>query len=411
MLKKSTDLEKWKSLVAFDVIQAASDFSSQPKDIAFSFAKQSGIDYMTNFIVKLESSLAADVLRNLPEDFKEEVLSKLPDEKVLNLKEIFSYPEGTAGALMSKEFLAVSSQGTIKEALEYLQNITQEKKGKISYIYVVDKQERLQGVIQIRDLIFYPPETLVTKILKSPVVQAEALMSQMDVAKLLQKHHYLGIPIVDKDQRLIGVMSADSALKVFEEEAQDDIAKLVGTSPEEIKAHSVRKIVGLRLPWLFVNIISGLLCAYISGVFQNNIGVIISLFLFVPIVLGLSESISVQGATIVVRNIVLGKKTFRNLRMLLWREILVGIVIGAVCGSIVGMVASWWQSNLSLGLALAVSMTTAISISALIGSLMPIVFLKMKVDPAMASGPLVLAICDIQTLLVYFSLSSFIMAL
>lgn len=411
MNRNLSDIEKWKSLVAFDANQAASDFSSQSPDTALSFAQQVGVDYMASFILKLESNLAAEVLQNLSEEFREKILAQLPNEKVLNLREIFSYPAGTAGALMSKEFLAIAAHLTIQETLKYLQSIPLEKKGRISYIYVVDKNQRLLGVIQIRDLIFYPLDTLVRQILKSPVVQAQAEMSQMEVAKLLQKHHYLGIPIVDSEQRLIGVLSADRALKIFEEEAQDDIAKLVGTSPEEIRERSVRKIVGLRLPWLFVNIVSGLVCAYISGIFQNSFQIVISLFLFVPIVLGLSESIGVQGATIVVRNIVLGNKSFSNLKTLLWREVFVGAFIGVVCGLIVGMVAYFWQTNFLLGIALAVSMTAAIFLSALIGSFMPFFFMKIKIDPAIASGPLVLAICDIQTLLVYFSLSSVIMKL
>jgi len=405
-MKHLSDLEKWKELVEIDLNQAASEFGRQSPDSALYFTEELGIPYMVNIILQLESSAAAEILHNLPKGFQNKIIAELPAEKASDLKEILSYPAGTAGALMSKEFLAVPVDSTIKEAIKYLQTVPQEKKGRISYIYAVDKNQRLEGVIQVRDLIFHPPDTIVRTILRSPVVQAEAEMTQLDVAQLLERHHYLGIPIVNREQRLIGVVSADSVLKVYEEEAQDDIAKLVGTSSEEIRTHSIRKIIGLRLPWLFVNIVSGLLCAYISGVFQNSIQAIVSLFLFVPIVLGLSESTGIQGATIVVRNIALGNKTFKNLSMLLLREIAVGIFIGFVCGTVVGSVALFWQGSYSLGMALTASMTAAIIISALIGLLMPVLFMKLGIDPAMASGPLVLAICDIQTLLVYFTVSS-----
>ena len=407
-MKYFPEIEKWKSLVKSDVNQAAAEFGCKSSDKALLIAEGLGVAFMADVVSQIESSLAIEMLHHLPEYFQNKVILQLPPEKAANLKEILSYPPGSAGALMSKEFLSIFVDSTVGETTQYLQTIPPEKKGRISYIYVVDQDYRLEGVIQVRDLIFHPPNTKVREILKSPIVYAKAEMRQLDVAKLLQRHQYLGVPIVDRNQRLIGVVSASSVFKVFEDEVQDDIAKLVGTGHEEIRTHSIRKIIGLRLPWLFVKIASGLICAYISGVFQNSIQTIVSLFLFVPIVLGLSESTGVQGATIVVRNIALGNKTLKNLSMLLMREIAVGVFIGVVCGAVVGTVALFWQGSHLLGIALTVSMTTAIIISALIGLLLPLLFMKLRIDPAIASGPLVLAVCDIQTLLVYFTISSLI---
>ena len=311
---------------------------------------------------------------------------------------------------MAKEFLAVPIDATIKEATEYLQAIPQDRKGKVSYIYVVDKNNRLLGVIQVRDLIFYPPSKPVEQILKSPVVQVETGMLQLDVAKLLQRHHYLGLPVVDAAQKLVGVISADSALQVFEKEASEDIARLVGTGAEEVRTRSIPRIMRLRLPWLFVSIVSGLACAVVLDLFKNNMQTVTALFLFIPVVLGLSESTGVQGATIVVRNVALKFDGFKDLRILFIKEVVVGILIGIICGVIVGATASFWRGDRLLGVALAASMTLSIIISALIGLILPFLFKRLKIDPAMASGPLVLAICDIQTLCVYFGVSSAILA-
>jgi magnesium transporter len=184
---------------------------------------------------------------------------------------------------------------------------------------------------------------------------------------------------------------------------------MVGTEAEEIKATSVLKILSLRLPWLFVSIVSGLTCAFITDFFQHNIQAIAALFLFIPVILGLSESTAVQGATIVVRNLTLGDLSLKDLGGIFIREISVGIFIGMICSVIVGVVAYIWQGNYLVGMALAASMALTISISALIGLILPIVFKTFKIDPAMASGPLVLAICDLQTLFVYFSLSGIIL--
>lgn len=408
-MKSSVDIRKWKVLVKVDIKQAASEFGELPQDVAARFAETLGIDFLTQVVSQLGTDAAAEFLQPLSAETRNLILNGLSPEKAADLREILSYPAGTVGALMAKEFFSIPVDFTIREATEYLQSLPQERKGAISYIYAVDKDRRLEGVLQMRDLLLHKPDTKIGKILRSPVLQVETGMPQLYAAQILQKHHYLGIPVVDREQRLVGVVRADNVIKVFQREADDDIARLIGTSPEEMKTTSIRRIIAARLPWFFVSIASGLLCAFISGLFQNSLGAIVTLFLFVPIVLGLSESTGVQAATIMVRNIVLGKTAFKNLWLFLMREAAVGVSIGIACGIIVGMLASAWHESAILGVALASSMTVAIMFSALIGLLMPLLFKELKLDPTLATGPLVLAICDIQTLFVYFTLSIAIM--
>jgi magnesium transporter len=408
-ISESFDLEQWKGLVGYDLNQAASDFSRLSKEDAAAVVTQVGADYIAGMLERIGSDAASDILRTLPQLLQKKVLAVVSPDRRKLLEEILSYLPGTAGALMAKEFLAVGLGSTIRETTEYLQRIPQDRKGKVSYIYVVDRNQRLEGVIQVRDLVFHPGDKPVREILKGPVVQVETGMSQLAVAQLLQRHRYLGLPVVDKLQRLVGVINADSAMQVLETEASNDIARIVGTSAEEIKTHSVIKILRLRFPWLVVNIVSGLVCALILGFFQHDIREVMVLFLFVPVVLALSESTGVQGATIVVRNLTLGNFQFKNMTPLFYREVLAGMSLGVICGFCVGSIAMLWQGSPKLGLALGVSMILSIFISALLGLGLPMIFKKFKIDPAMASGPLVLAICDVQTLLVYFNLSGFIL--
>ncbi len=408
-MKPLSDLEKWKFLAAFDINQAASDFCGYSAEASAKIAGELGVLYLTDFVSRLATDAAADVLRSIPEPMREEIVRGLTAERSAMIREVLHFRPGTAGSLMAKEYLAVPLDYTVGQATEYLRSLRPDNKGKVSYIYVVDQDHRLEGVIQIRDLVFHLPAQPVKNILRSPVVQVETGMRQQDVARLLQRHRYLGLPVVDESQRLVGVISADSAMQAAEEEASDDIAKIVGTSPEEIRTQSVRRVVGFRLPWLFVNIVSGLICAVIFGAFQNDAATIVMLFVFVPLVLGLCESTGVQGATIVVRNITLGNIASNQLKKLFVRETLAGIIIGAVCGTAVGLAAFFWKANSRVGLALVASLTLAIIFSAIIGLSLPLIFKKFKIDPAIASGPLVLALCDIQALLVYFNLSNFIL--
>jgi len=408
-VKASVDIRKWRVLVKVDIKQAASEFGELTRETAERFVETLGIDYLIRVVSQLGSDAAAEFLQPLSPETRNLILNGLSPEKAADLREILSYPAGTVGALMAKEFFSIPADFTIREATAYLQSLPQERKGAISYIYAVDKNRRLEGILQMRDLLLHKPDTKIEKILRSPVLQVETGMPQLYAAQILQKHHYLGIPVVDREQRLVGVVRADNVIKVFQKEADDDIARLIGTSPDEMKTTSVRRIIAARLPWFFVSIASGLICAAISGLFRDSIGAIVTLFLFVPIVLGLSESTGVQAATIMVRNIVLGKTAFKNLWLFLLREAAVGIAIGIVCGLVVGMLASLWHESAILGVALASSMAVAIMLSALIGLLMPLIFKECRVDPTLATGPFVLAICDIQTLFVYFTLSIAIM--
>jgi len=408
-MTQSLDIQKWIDYFKYDINQAASEFCElAPEEIAV-VAESLGDLYLSDIVLHLETDAAADLLRNLPPEISAKILSSLPSDRGGHLREILSYAPQTAGALMAKEVLAVPFESTIGAAIHYLQTLPEDKKGKVSYIYVIDHNRRLMGVIQVRDLIFYAPERSVKEILKSPVVQVETGMSQLDVARLLQRHHYLGLPVVNEEQKLVGVISADTALKVFENEAIDDLAKMVGTSTEEFRTGSIGTVIFSRLPWLSVNIVSGLLCAYITGLFHKDFKTLATFFLFVPVVLGLSESAGIQGATIVVRNIAMGRVSLKHLRSLFIREAFVGICTGLACGVFVGSVATLWRGDYLLGIALGVSMAVAIIISASIGPLLPILFKNLKIDPAMASGPLVLAICDLQTLAIYFSISSAIL--
>ncbi len=409
MKKPVNGLRQWLSLVKYDAQQAASWFAELPIERSLEIAERMGPEFIASLVDRLQSDASANLMRRLSADFRSRVLERLTEEKAGLIRELLSYPLETAGALMAKEFLSVPVGATLGQVLESLRVVPKDRKGKISYIYAVDENRRLEGVIQIRDLIFYPPSKRVREILRSPVVQVETGMSQMDVARLFQRHRYLGLPVVDRSQRLVGIISADNVLRVFENEAEDEIAKIVGTGVDEMRDPSMRRILRLRIPWLFFSIASGLVCAVLQHHFQLSIANIAVLFLFVPVVLGLSESIGVQGATIIVRSMALGHSRFKDLGSLLVKELAAGSVIALVCGAIVGTAAGFWRADHRLGTALTVSMMLAMVGSAAVGLFLPILFKKLKADPAVASGPIVLALCDILTLAIYFSLSGLIL--
>ncbi|MBP9864924.1 MAG: magnesium transporter [Candidatus Omnitrophica bacterium] len=398
-MEKLTDSQKWELLE-----ENRKAGSAQKLD------DQLGAAYMVEVVAQLSSDAAADLLRSLPAEFSDQVIAGLPEDRARDVQEILAYPQDSAGSIMAKECLSIPCGMTVAEAVLHLQIIPKERKHKVLYIYVLDSAGRLEGVIQTRDLIFNTPETLIASVTRKPVVSVAASTPQKEVVRILQEGRYLALPVTAEDGRLTGIISADKLLKFVEQQADRDIAKIVGTDAEEMSADSsVPRIVRLRLPWLMVSIVSGLFCAFISGVFQNNVQTLAVLFLFVPVVLGLSESTGIQGATIVVRSLGLRAMSLKELRPLLVREVAVGVLIGVICGVIVGSVTWFWQGSWILGVAIACSMNVAIMVSAVIGLVLPVLFKTLRIDPALASGPLVLAICDIQTLFIYFNLANWIL--
>lgn len=316
----------------------------------------------------------------------------------------------TVGAIMKNEFLAVPEHFTIDETIKHFRTASLEKVSKPSYIYVVDERSQLVGVVQMRDLLSHAPGVRINDIMLKSVVKVHADMDQEEAVRYFIRHRFLALPVVNNDQKLVGIITADAMVDIAELEAEDDIAKIVGTGVDEITSRSIPRIVRLRLPWLAVSIFSGLACAFITGWFEYELKSVIALALFIPIVLGLSESTGTQSATIVVRNMALGRATFKDVRWLLQKEIFVGIIVGLVCGLFVGGVATMWQESPKLGAALAFSMSASIMLSGVVGSFLPFIFRTFGFDPALSSGPIVLATCDVMTLLIYFKVSGFFLA-
>ncbi len=316
---------------------------------------------------------------------------------------------GTVGAIMKKEFLAVSDLSTIEETIKHFRGAPLEKVLKPSYVYVIDSEEHLVGVVQMRDLLSRSPNTYVKDIMLRGVVKVDTETDTREAIRLFVGHKFLALPVIDKSQRLIGIITADDMVDVAGLQADKDIAMIVGTSVDEITSRSIPKIVKLRLPWLAVSILSGLTCAFILGWFEHELKTVIALALFIPVVLGLSESTGMQSATIVVRNMALGKATFKDVNWLLHKEIWVGVIVGLICGLFVGGTATLWQGNPHLGSAVALSISLSVIVSGAVGACLPFLFRSVRIDPALASGPIILATCDIITLLIYFRLSGFLL--
>ncbi len=408
-VQKLSDAEKWALLAESNASQAATELADKSTEKAAAITGDLGVAYMVEVVKQLRSDAAADLVRGLPADFAAQVLTGLSPIRRQQIEEITSFPEGCAGSMMAKECLSIPVGTNVADAIEYLHLTPHEKKGRNPYIYVLEATGKIVGVIETQDLILNPLDRPVEEFMTREVVILPTSLPKAEVTKTMQSHRHLALPVVNGARRLVGMILSDTVLQAVKEQANEEIAKLVGTDAEELKDLPARKIIRLRLPWLLFSIASGLFCAYIAEAFQHGGKTLAVLFIFVPVVLGMAESIGIQGATIVVRRSMLGVLDTKNLWPLYLKEVFVGLILGIICGALAGTFTSIWQGNPMLGVAIACSILTSILISAVVGLTLPLFFKMIKVDPSVASGPLVLALCDIQALFVYFNLANFIL--
>ncbi|OGS47086.1 MAG: magnesium transporter [Elusimicrobia bacterium RIFOXYD2_FULL_34_15] len=371
---------------------------------------------ISEILTGMASDEIAKLFKKLPERVYKKMTTLLKKEDIEVVKNIVEYPRNTAGKLMSTDFVTLSPHFTAKHALEKIQVSARIHKIETIYaLYVVDERNILIGGVTLRRLIAAPQDIKISDIM-SPVqlIKINVKTDQEDVAKKFSKYDLTAAPVVDDENHLIGVITIDDIVDVIQQEASEDIAKMAGTSASELSENSVVKVVKYRMPWLFATFLGGLATSWIISGFQKTLSEIIALASFIPVVLGMGNNIGVQSAVIVVRSLVIGQFEMKRVVSSIFREFKVGLLIGIVYGLFLGIVAYVKNRHgispgvnfaFAVGCGICVSMTFA----ALIGMLIPIILYKLKIDPAVASGPFVATATDIVSLTSYLVISTIIL--
>ncbi|MFC2171080.1 magnesium transporter [Acidobacteriota bacterium] len=377
------------------------------QDVALEILQEMEPAEASRLLENLDPEAVAGILSDLPEEISNEILELMKDKESVQVEEHLGYAEETAGRIMHTHFFAVKEEMTVKEAIAALQE-TGEELEMVFYLYVVDERGHLVGVISLRQLLIVKPVTRLADMMITDVVRVSTYTDQEEVARLTAKYDLLAIPVVDDENKLVGIVTVDDVIDIFREEATEDFFRLAGTSEEELtqQASSLR-IVRLRTPWLFASLIGGLFSGKIlQHYLTSTAGDVVALASFVPIIMGMGGNAGTQSSTIAVRSLALGRISFKSLASVLWKEFRIGITMGAICGTMIGAVAYLWYGKIYLGPVVGLSMLGAIIVATFIGTLMPMVFKRMKIDPAMASGPIVTTVIDITGLLIYFLLAA-----
>lgn len=362
---------------------------------------------LAGILQHLAPAEAADLLRHLSPGVRRDSLVQLPAAVAEGLRVLLRYPEDTAGGIMSNRFIALRENMTVEEVRELLRARAQEERTEdIAYLYVTDREQRLVGIVSLRDLVFRRAERRMSEILNRDVKFASVNDDQEELARKFEHYHYLGLPVLDAEGRLVGVVKASDALEVARNEATEDMQLMVGLSGEEHAHTPWPQSIRVRLPWLYINLATAFLAALVVGLFEETIARWTALAIFLPIVAGQGGNAGMQTLTIIIRDLALGEIAAGDGRRALMKEITLGLLNGLAIGVVVGLIGWWWKGSLTLGLVVGAAMLLNQLAAAAAGVIIPLGLKSLRLDPALASSILLTTVTDVAGFFFFLGLAA-----
>ncbi len=386
--------------------QVADILTELPQEIQTDLMENMRLDRVSEIIPEMFSDDAADALGQVSPGRLQDIMDKLPDEDVEEITDLLEYPEDTAGGIMRKEVNTVLTSMALSEAREAIRRGEEEDQDNAIYVYAVDENGRLQGVLRLRDLIFRDLRLKVSAVMITDVRSIGVNADQEEIANIFQKYNYLALPVVDDFGKLVGLVTSDDVIDVIQEEATEDMQRMVGLSGEEMVTTPWSRSVKNRVPWLLVNLGTAFLAAWVVSMFEDTLVKYAMLAAFLPIVGGMGGNAGAQTLTIVVRSLALGEIEDNEWRRVLTKEIIIGVVAGVVIGAAVGFISWLWMGSWVLGGVVCLAMQLNMIAAAMSGVLVPIGLRAVKVDPALASSIMVTTVTDVMGFFIFLSLAS-----
>jgi magnesium transporter len=364
--------------------------------------------YAADMLSNMYADDAVDVLNELDKDQVASYLTIMDDEAAQEIKELLHYEEYTAGSIMTTEFIAISKNQTVRSAMFILKNEAPRAET-IYYVYVVDEEKCLAGVISLRDLIVSDDDTMVAEIMNDRVVSVSVGEDQEEVARKIRDYNFLAVPVVDFQNHLLGIITVDDIVDVMDEEASDDYSKLAGISDVDTLDRNPFTAARKRLPWLIILLFLGMMTASLIGKFEDTLNKVAILAVFIPLIAGMAGNTGTQALAVAVRGIATGEIEKENKLKMMIREAGTGLITGASCGLLVMLIVFFWKGDFFLGLLVGVSIFCTLIVATLAGSFIPLLMHRFKIDPAVASGPFITTINDIISILIYFGMATMFM--
>ncbi len=349
---------------------------------------------LTEIVDEMATDDAADVIAELPHEEAKTVLEGIGWEESTEVQKLLKYPEDTAGGIMQTEMVMVSENATIQETIEQVRTKSEEMLN-IHNVFVVDNATRLIGIVPLEKLILTKPHLPVKDIMNSKPVKVLAETDQEDVARMFQKYDLVTLPVIDKDERLLGRITIDDVMDVIEEEIFEDFYKMASLNTDERVLDSPFRSFKMRFPWLIINLATAFLAASVVKVFENTIQTVVTLAVLMPVVAGMGGNAATQTITVVVRGLALGELELKHAKKVLFKEVMVGFANGALTGIVAAIVAYFLGINYMIGALLFLAMIANLVIAGFTGTIIPLILKWYKADPALSATVFVTTCTDV----------------
>ncbi len=404
------DIEQAKFLyLLLDAEKAADVIAELEEDDREKFLEALPSDVIAKqFIEEMDSDDAADVLADLPEKKKDEVLSHIDDiEQAGDIVDLMNYDKDTAGGLMAKEFISANINWTVEECIREVRKMSEEV-DEIYFLYIIDDNDKLTGIVSIKDLILNQGSTKIYDICNHDVIKTNTEVSAEDVANAMDKYDLVSMPVTDSIGRLVGRITIDDVVDVIREEAEKDYQLASGIVEDIETTDSVIIQTRARLPWLLIGMTGGIVGALIIGYYQNDIIKYVGLALFLPMIAAMAGNVGVQSSAIVVQGLASKSMGVESISKKLLKELFIGLINGIICSAIVLVYNIITADSLALTITVSSALFIVIVFASVFGTFTPLILDKFKIDPALATGPFITTANDIIGVFIYLTIGSII---
>ena len=409
------ELDKEQAVIIFRLLskeKAGMTFSYMETDMREKLIKDLTDTELKNVLDELFMDDTVDLIEEMPSNVVTRILRNVDknDRKVIN--ELLKYPEDSAGSIMTTEFIDLKENMTIEQALDRIRQIGTDSET-IYTCYVLDLNRKLQGIISIKELILAKEESLIADNMETNIISVNTLEDKEEVAKKFDKYDLYALPVVDNENRLVGIVTVDDAINVLQDEAEEDFEKMAAMSPTEESYFetSVFKHAKNRIVWLLILMLSSAITGTIITNYENAFAAVPLLVAFIPMLMDTGGNCGSQSSTLIIRGLATDELEVKDVFKILWKEIRIAVIVGVSLALINGLRIFVQYKNLQLACTVGLSITVTVILSKSIGCLLPLLAKKLKLDPAIMAAPLITTIVDILSVLVYFNIATAIMGL
>ncbi|HCU36919.1 MAG TPA: magnesium transporter [Armatimonadetes bacterium] len=402
------DLNREQREAVFELLSPAASgivLEEVDDDVTVELAEATEEGELAEIIDTMPPDVGADVMNLLDQEQVHRILEHIPDEESDEIEDLARYAPDTAGGIMTSEVIFAPMDLTARDVISHIRT-RQIPPESLLYIYVVDDERRLRGAIDMADLVLARPDQPLPDFMTADVISVTADTDQEQAAKIVDQYDLSALPVVDDTGRLVGQVTVDDIIDAIQEEHTEDLARMAGTSPRDVLSASSMQVAALRLPWLAICFGGTLVSAMVIKSFTELLTAFVQLAAFIPVIAATSGNAGLQSAAIMVRSLSLGHQQQAKVGRVVMRQLGAALVMATIVGVVAGIAGHLIMGAPQMGLVVAIGMFFAVTWGTTMGAVVPILFDRVGIDPAVASGPLVSTINDVVSLLVYLSLGS-----